>query len=530
MAKPVLKKSTAFLIFCVVVGVIGIGAYAAFMKIKDVYDKKSSVIASSDAVQVEEEINLALDSWAGNVIFRSDELRRLLEAEKIGLAVTDDGADYAGRMKALANGEFDVAVMTLDTYLALGEHYDYPGVIAFVVDVSKGGDGILGSSKVTSISSLAARDVKIGVTPNTPSDFLIKAISVHFDIPRLRTNGDWRVETDSSEDALKKLRAGAVDAAVVWEPDISKGVEAGFPKVFTTESTHGLIIDVLVMNRKFVIDRPDTAEKFVKSYFQALRSYKLSGDAGIIREIASQTGVDESKAEIMLGGIELVTLNRNASYWMGTQSTKLAELGVKGNQLASSIEACLAILNDTGVIKGDPLSGNHSSIINSSIIRSVHSQGAVSTSNVFAGSPGGDDGPSTIDFPAVSNWSGMNVIGKMKVRPVLFQSGTSILTLDGKKAVDAMAADLSHYPTYRAIVRGHTSTVGDEQKNQQLSEQRAKSVANYLIRTHDVDPDRILAEGVGGTDPLPQEPDESHRRWQGRLPRVEMILVEDPSI
>ena len=70
---------------------------------------------------------------------------------------------------------------------------------------------------------------------------------------------------------------------------------------------------------------------------------------------------------------------------------------------------------------------------------------------------------------------------------------------------------------------------GDADANLALSRERASAVATYLQRVHDVPAARLRVEGVGGTMPLGQDEGESIRRWKGRLPRVELLLVEDPA-
>lgn len=523
-----LKRATGFFIFLAVMGGIGIIAYGTISKLIDGMQKQEAVMASSDAVQVDHTVRMALDSWTGNVIFQSGEFRRLLEAERIGLSITDDSADYVGRMQKMASGEYDVAPMTLDTYIQLGKKHDYSSVIGFVIDVSKGGDGVLGGNDVTIVGDLAKPGVKIALTPDTPSDFFISALAVHFDIPRLKTSGDWKVKTKGSEEAYKLLETGVVQAAVVWEPELTKGMNAGFNRVMTTADTHGLILDVLTLNRKFIIEKPDVAQAFIKSYFRALATYTINDEA-LAKEVSRQAGISPEQSKNILGGIELVGLNRNATYWMGVQSDDLRDLGISGNQLALSIDSCIAILNDTGKLDGNPFAGNYSTIILSRLITAAQANDG-KTGNIFTST--GEQKRAGIAFKKLDDagWAKLKQIGKLRVQPVIFGSGTNSLTLDGKKAVDTMAADLAKYPTFRAIVRGHTATTGDEAVNRTLSEERAASVANYLMRNHDIDPNRVMSQGVGGTDPLPQGTDESFRRWQGRLPRVEIILVEDPNI
>ena len=64
-----------------------------------------------------------------------------------------------------------------------------------------------------------------------------------------------------------------------------------------------------------------------------------------------------------------------------------------------------------------------------------------------------------------------------------------------------VAGTLQRYPQSYIDVVGHTDSTGSTQYNQQLSEQRAQAVANFL-RTRGVTPARIAAYGMGETQPV----------------------------
>lgn len=62
-----------------------------------------------------------------------------------------------------------------------------------------------------------------------------------------------------------------------------------------------------------------------------------------------------------------------------------------------------------------------------------------------------------------------------------------------------MANSLTQYPNSLVDVYGHTDTVGSAASNQRLSEQRAQTVANYLI-SRGVSSARIRWMGFGETN------------------------------
>jgi OmpA-OmpF porin, OOP family len=75
-----------------------------------------------------------------------------------------------------------------------------------------------------------------------------------------------------------------------------------------------------------------------------------------------------------------------------------------------------------------------------------------------------------------------------------FATGSSQLSAEGKKALDAMAGCLKNGGT----VVGHTDNVGNPASNQALSERRAKTASAYLTAKG---ASNVVAKGVGDTMP-----------------------------
>jgi outer membrane protein OmpA-like peptidoglycan-associated protein len=84
---------------------------------------------------------------------------------------------------------------------------------------------------------------------------------------------------------------------------------------------------------------------------------------------------------------------------------------------------------------------------------------------------------------------------------------------------------VNNYPSYRVAVRGHTGP-GDAEANQKLSLERAQVVAQRLVAVHNIDKDRLHAEGLGATQPPNRKTGETTRSLRLRMPRVEFVLLE----
>lgn len=83
-----------------------------------------------------------------------------------------------------------------------------------------------------------------------------------------------------------------------------------------------------------------------------------------------------------------------------------------------------------------------------------------------------------------------------------FEPGTAELLPQSQQLLDEVSDLLLHHPEIQRLrVEGHTDNQGKPQLNQQLSEDRAISVRNYLVK-QGVAPERMLAEGLGASQPL----------------------------
>lgn len=94
---------------------------------------------------------------------------------------------------------------------------------------------------------------------------------------------------------------------------------------------------------------------------------------------------------------------------------------------------------------------------------------------------------------------------------VLFKMGTPELLPESSPALDQLVAELKARPTLQLRVSGHADKVGEPDKNQVLSEQRAEAVKSYLVKAG-IAPERISAVGYGDTRPLYLSPDLRNRR------------------
>lgn len=479
--------------------------------------------STSDASGKKGTITIGVDGWVGYFPLCSPEMKKRLYQSGYGLKCVDDAANYDDRFKKLKRDEYQFAVATVDSYLLNGESYDYPGPIVTVIDESKGGDAVVAwKDKISSLDDLKkAVDYKIAFTPDSPSHHLIKAIASHFDIAHMRESSR-HIKTNGSEAALKKLLDKEVDIAVIWEPDVTKALSnKGIVRLLGTEDTQNLIVDILIASRKTVKSNPDLVKILLKDYYRTLKYYREHQNE-LSKDIADNYSVTKNQAYALLKGVRWATLNENVENWFGISNS-----GFANDALINSIESAVEVLLENNNFTRNPLPDEDPyRLVNSSFVQDLNDYFSSATGFTTPNASATQAKPVFAPLSDAS-WDQLQTVGSLKTRNIVFVSGTSDISYEGKSQIDQQMADLVHYPNFRIEVRGHTGLRGDSAQNMALSQDRADAVLRYLIITHGVVKNRARAKGYGSTQPLPKLPGESTRSYNYRLPRVEIRLVRE---
>ena len=104
---------------------------------------------------------------------------------------------------------------------------------------------------------------------------------------------------------------------------------------------------------------------------------------------------------------------------------------------------------------------------------------------------------------------------------VTFDVGSATLKPEFRATLDKVAESLIQYPNSLIDVYGHTDSTGSDSFNQTLSENRARTVMNYLI-TKGVPAARIRSQGFGETMPIA---DNATPEGRSKNRRVEIKIV-----
>jgi NitT/TauT family transport system substrate-binding protein len=172
--------------------------------------------------------------------------------------------DPGEAFRAMAAGRLDGLVSTIDTVVShLRTGREYQCVLA--LDDSAGGDGIVARKEIKSIRDLKGK--RVAVLRGSVSEFFLSVL--------LRDAGlsekDLQVVNMTHGDAGAAFVAGKVDAAVTWEPWLSKGKTAPHGHVLIDSSqTLGLITDVMVFRRDVIEARARDIQGAVSAWHRAV--------------------------------------------------------------------------------------------------------------------------------------------------------------------------------------------------------------------------------------------------------------------
>ncbi|WP_291725153.1 OmpA family protein [Bernardetia sp.] len=108
---------------------------------------------------------------------------------------------------------------------------------------------------------------------------------------------------------------------------------------------------------------------------------------------------------------------------------------------------------------------------------------------------------------------------KLKLK-VQFKTAKADILPEYEVELNELASFMEKNQDIRILIEGHTAPIGNAQKNQELSEQRAVEVRNYLIRKG-ISQNRIRTVGYGGTRPITMS-----REQMKENRRVEVIFVD----
>lgn len=223
--------------------------------------------------------------------------------------------DSGARRAALASGRLDASVAIIDEF-AVAASAGLDARVILKLDDSMGADGIVAKREIQAVQDLKGKT--IAFPQGLPSHYFLicvlkdAGLSIDDIEPRYMEAGE----------AGAAFLAGSVDAAVTWEPWLSKASASGGHVLVTSKTKPGLIVDVMLAHPGAVKGKADDLKKFVEAWFEAVE-FVETDQAEAYSIMAKAISVGEQEFKNMVAGVKYADQASNESYFVGADGGPL---------------------------------------------------------------------------------------------------------------------------------------------------------------------------------------------------------------
>ncbi len=397
---------------------------------------------------------------------------------------------------ALKNGDLDFIFTTTDiSPIGMDRTSDLAkmSVVQFLkIDDSRGADVFIVDESINTVGDLRGKTIAcaLGWPSNTLLHATLEAGSL--------TEQDVRILPMGDPFAAKTaFTTGNADATVVWSPDDEECLKSRPSKVLTsTELLPNIIMDGFIARKEVLEKKKELFVKLSRAWLVANSEMKdpaKMAQAAQTYKIAFEVPDD---ASIILDGmkkIHFATYGDNVNFFgLSTDYT-----GLTGQQLYTKMAR---------VYK----SGYGNKLTNIVPWAEASYPGIVQSISDLQGDAHAAEGQIQFETPTVADVNAPAVA----IKPIIinFATGSWALTPDMKEKIENQLGQLSvEFAGMKVRIEGNTDNVGGAAMNRDLSEKRAKSVADYLVKTYNFDPNRFIIVGNGPDKPVADNGSEEGR-------------------
>ncbi|MGO9270805.1 MAG: phosphate ABC transporter substrate-binding/OmpA family protein [Terriglobia bacterium] len=397
---------------------------------------------------------------------------------KVSFKIIDDWTEGA---TALATGNVDMMLTTADVWAKDFGQFQDKGVGAhafYMVDWSRGADGLIGRQGINSLEDLAGKTVAFA--PYTPSHFLLWNGLKESGLSTEQRNEVFAkaVHTKDGIEPATLFAQQKVDAAVAWDPDMSDAVtkRPGARKIYDTKVANRLIADILVVSDKFAAQNPQTVIKLAQGWLQGVEFIKSQPNRaytliGTIQDFNIPTDL----AKTMLGGVRLSDYADNVNFF-GTPSG--------GSDYDNIFKMAQEMYREERLI-------NHIADPEASVDRRYIAALSGQFSETSTEAP--------IEYKAPAKGA---VPIATQHRSIYFESNSAKMSLDSRAVVDEIGEFMRAYGNTVVDIEGNSDSTGSRELNMDLSRQRAEAVKSYLMEKYGYPASRMRTKGNGPDNPV----------------------------
>ncbi len=392
--------------------------------------------------------NGGLDTVPGS-IYHDKKLR-------VSFKIIDDWTEGAA---ALATDNVDVMLTTTDVWAKDFAQFRDKGFNAhafFMVDWSRGADGVIGRQGINSIEDLAGKTVAFA--PYTPSHFLLWNGLKSSGLSTEQRNEIFAkaVHTKDGIEPATLFAQQKVDAAVAWDPDMSDAVakRPGSKKIYDTRIANRLIADILVVSDRFAARNPQTVARLAEGWLEGVEFIRRQpARAHTLIGTIKDFNIPEDLARTMLEGVRLSDYADNVAFFGSGADSDYANIFKMAQEMYREARMIKRI--------SDP---------EASVDRRYLGlmKGKFSTRST--------EEPIEYKAPA----KGATPIATQR-RSIYFEPNSAKMSLDSRAIVDEIASFMRAYENTVVDIEGNTDSTGPREFNMKLSHERAQAVKDYLV-------------------------------------------------
>lgn len=212
----------------------------------------------SASAHAKKTLRVAHDLWIGYAGFFVAQAKGFFTEEGIDLQTTQFSGP-ADTMPPLLAGHVDIALTTLYNLTLLAGKDQAAVKAIYLLDTSKGADAIVAAPGIDSPAQLKGK--KVAVTTGEVNHMLL--------IAALKSAGlkesDITLVNMNADDAGAAFLAGRVDAAVTWEPWVSRATSANGKVIFSSADTPDLILDSVTVTQSTLAERKAALIAFLRA-------------------------------------------------------------------------------------------------------------------------------------------------------------------------------------------------------------------------------------------------------------------------
>ncbi|MDO8489998.1 MAG: ABC transporter substrate-binding protein [bacterium] len=251
-------------------------------------------------------LRIALNPWIGNGLYYVADEKGFFKKEGLNVTLTDFADGSVGK-QLISTNKIDMVSLTAETVQVLSDAGTRVKVVA-VTDTSDGADGIIADSTINTLQDLRGKTV--AYETGSPSHLLLSYL---LDQQGMTTK-DVKTVNQVAPDAGASFMAGKVDAAVTWEPWLSKAKDRKGGRLIASTKNLNLLPAIPIFRADVVDQRPEDVKKFLRAIFMA-EEYIAQNPNESYGIIARRFSIKVSDVTDQIGTFRWLGLKDNLAYF-----------------------------------------------------------------------------------------------------------------------------------------------------------------------------------------------------------------------